>query len=68
MEFNLYFYQIYSNPYEFLKFKLILELDMNNSKDKREMPLLQWAKPTETLGLPRLRGLAHNQNRGSDLP
>jgi hypothetical protein len=67
-------YQIYLNPYEFLKFKLILEFNLNNSKDKREMPLLQWAEPTEVLGLARLRGLthlallAHDKNRGGLLP
>jgi hypothetical protein len=74
MELNLYLYRIYSNPYEFLKFTLILELDLNNSKDEREMPLLQWAEPTEALGRARLWGLAHlalsahGQNRGSGLP
>jgi hypothetical protein len=57
-----------------LKFKLILEFNLNNSKDKREMPLLQWAEPIEVLGLAQLRGLAHlalsahGKNRGGLLP
>jgi hypothetical protein len=42
-----------------MKFQLFLEFNLDNSMDKREMPLLQWAKPTVVLRLSRLRGLAH---------
>jgi hypothetical protein len=42
-----------------MKFQLFLEFNLDNSMDKREMPLLQWAKPTVVLRLSWLRGLAH---------
>jgi hypothetical protein len=57
-----------------MKFKLILEFNLNNLKDKREMTLLQWAEPTEVLSLAWLRGpahlalSAHSKNRGGLLP
>jgi hypothetical protein len=34
MEFNLQFYQIYSISYEFMKFELYLEFELNNSEGK----------------------------------
>jgi hypothetical protein len=46
MELNLQFYQIYSSSYEFQKFKLNLEIELNNSNRKCESALLHWvARP-----------------------
>ena len=44
MELKLYFYQIYSISYEFLKFKLNLEIYLNNSKQKCHGVLFLWAE------------------------
>jgi hypothetical protein len=59
-----------------LKFELLLELNLNKLKGKRKnkQALLQWAWPTEALGLARLTGsahlafLTHGKNRGNFSP
>jgi hypothetical protein len=47
---KLSFYRIYPIFYEFQKFETYLEIDLNNSKDKRKRLLLQWATPAVALG------------------
>jgi hypothetical protein len=56
---KLSIYRIYPVSYEFQKFETYLEIDLNNSKDKRKRLLLQWATPTVALGLAGESGLAH---------
>jgi hypothetical protein len=51
---KLKFYQVYSIPYKFQKFKL----NLNNSNDKRKIALLQWATQTVALGPAGKNGLA----------
>jgi hypothetical protein len=63
MNLNLQFIQIYSISYEFQKFKLNLEMNLNKSDRKDEMELFHWTSSTEAANSARLRKPTHQAFR-----